>query len=132
MNYLLDTHALLWAIRDSQKLSAKARSIIADRQNKIFVSAVSFWEISKARLGRFSFGGVETKIFPRAAFDMDFSLIPLKSQIAADFYDLPLKDRHKDPFDRMLIWQAIVNRYTLISKDENFRSYQADGLQLVW
>jgi PIN domain nuclease of toxin-antitoxin system len=56
----------------------------------------------------------------------------LQEQDAISFLDLPLKENHKDPFDRMLIWQAINNNLTLLSKDKIFQQYAADGLKLLW
>jgi len=109
MIYLPDTHTLIWSILETRKLSRTARGIIIDRNNEICVSVVSFWEISiKTRLVKFSFN-ININDFPRYARKKGFSIIDLKESEAITFYELPLKERRKDPFDRMLIWQSIVN-----------------------
>jgi PIN domain nuclease of toxin-antitoxin system len=133
MNYLLDTHAFIWATLDTGKLSKNIQNIIFDRNNDVFVSTISFWEISlKTRLNKFSFENVEIKHFPQYARDMEFTIIDLKEEEAVTFHELPLKDNHKDPFDRMLIWQAIIKNMTMISKDGLFEQYKTDGLKLTW
>jgi PIN domain nuclease of toxin-antitoxin system len=63
---------------------------------------------------------------------MDFELIPLKPLEALGVFKLPPKNNHKDPFDRMLIYQCITGNYTLISKDEKMQLYGVDGLKCIW
>ena len=133
MNYLLDTHTFIWAILETNKLSKNAQNIILNRNNAIFVSTISFWEISlKARINKFTFENINIKEFPKYAQDMDFTILDLKEYEAITFHALPLKDDHKDPFDRMLIWQAITKDMTMISKDESFKQYKENGLNLIW
>jgi PIN domain nuclease of toxin-antitoxin system len=133
MIYLLDTHTFIWATLKTNNLSKNSRNIIFSRTNKICVSAVTFWEISlKARIKKFSFENINIKDFPRYAREMEFTLIDMRENEAVSFHELPLKDNHKDPFDRMLIWQAITNDMTMISKDNFFEQYKKDGLKLIW
>jgi PIN domain nuclease of toxin-antitoxin system len=63
---------------------------------------------------------------------MDFTVIDMKENEAITFHELPLKKNHKDPFDRMLIWQAITKKMILASKDKSFEQYKKDGLKLIW
>jgi len=70
--------------------------------------------------------------FPQYARDMNFTIIDLKEKETITFHKLPLKKEHKDPFDRMLIWQSITNKMTLISKDEEFDQYLKEGLKIIW
>ncbi|MCL2128198.1 MAG: type II toxin-antitoxin system VapC family toxin [Treponema sp.] len=133
MIYLLDTHTFIWATLKTENLSKKCISIIFDKNNEICVSAISFWEISlKTRIKKFSFKDLDIKNFPQYARDMDFTIIDMQENEAATFHELPVKNNHKDPFDRMLIWQAITKNMTLISKDGLFEQYKKDGLKLVW
>jgi PIN domain nuclease of toxin-antitoxin system len=133
MMYLLDTHTFIWAVLDTGKLSRKAKDIISSRQNEIYVSTVSFWEISlKTRMKKFSFKNININHFPEYARDLGFFIIDIRENEAITFHELPLKDNHKDPFDRMLIWQAIKHNMTMISKDIFFEQYTKDGLKLVW
>ena len=133
MNYLLDTHAFIWATLETNKLSKNIHEIISNRNNDIFVSTVSFWEISlKTRINKFSFENVNIKDFPQYAKDMDFTILDLKENETITFHELALKDNHKDPFDRILIWQAITKNMTIISKDGLFEQYKKDGLKIIW
>jgi len=133
MIYLLDTHALIWTILETDKLSKNIKDIIIDRNNKICVSTVSFWEISlKTRIGKFSFEKIKIKDFPKYIREMDFTIKDLEEKETITFYEFPLKENHKDPFDRMLIWQAITKDMIMISKDKLFRQYKKDGLKCIW
>jgi len=131
--YLLDTHTFIWAVLETNNLSKNALSLVTNAGNKIYVSAVSFWEISlKTSLKKFSFENVDIKDFPKYARDMDFNIMNIQENETITFHELPLKEKHKDPFDRMLIWQAITKNMTLISKDGLFQQYTKDGLKLAW
>jgi PIN domain nuclease of toxin-antitoxin system len=114
-------------------LSGNIKDIIVDKNNEICVSVVSFWEISlKTRIKKFSFENINIKDFPKYIKEMDFTVINLKEKETITFYELPQKENHKDPFDRMLIWQAITKDMIMISKDELFEQYKEDGLKMIW
>jgi PIN domain nuclease of toxin-antitoxin system len=133
MIYLLDTHTFIWAVLKTSNLGKKTKEIIFSKSNEICVSTVSFWEISlKTRMEKFLFGNINTRDFPQYARDMDFTIIDLQEKESISFHELPLKENHKDPFDRMLIWQAICKNMTILSKDSLFEQYREDGLKLVW
>jgi len=132
MIYLLDTHVFLWAIIDPERLSEKAGTVIEDDENIIFVSAISLWEISlKYALGKFNLIGLEPSDLIGQAKGLGFDLMPLSPESATNNYKLNA-DWHKDPFDRMLIWQAIQQDITLISKDEDINKYKSAGLKVIW
>ena len=133
MIYLLDTHTFIWTILKTSDLSKSSREIISNKNNEICVSTVSFWEISlKTRIKKFSFEKLHIKDLPAQARDMDFTIIDIQENETITFHELSLKENHKDPFDRMLIWQAITKNMTLISKDKLFDQYREDGLKLFW
>jgi PIN domain nuclease of toxin-antitoxin system len=133
MIYLLDTHAFIWATLDTARLSKKAKEIISDRNNEIFVSTVTFWEISlKASIGKLTFDKIDIKDFPQYAGEMGFTIMALGQRETITFHELPLKENHKDPFDRMLIWQAITNDMVLLSKDTLLMHYEENGLRILW
>jgi PIN domain nuclease of toxin-antitoxin system len=133
MIYLLDTHAFIWATLDTAKLSKKAKEIISDRNNEIFVSTVTFWEITlKASIKKLTFEKIDIKDFPRYAREMGFTIMDMKERETITFHELPLKGNHKDPFDRMLIWQAITNDMILLSKDTLIKQYKENGLRITW
>ena len=132
MNYLLDTHAFLWAAFSPNKLSTKARNEIRSAENQVCISLVSFWEISlKYTLGKIELSNCTPADMPDIATQMGIEIIQLGAQETASFYQLP-KIAHKDPFDRMIIWQAIQQQLVLISKDANFPEYRQFGLKVLW
>lgn len=132
MNYLLDTHTLIWAILETGKLSSKAKQIIEDPQNLIIVSSVNFWEISlKYSLGKLELKGVTPDEIQKIAIETGFDQISLSPEETSTYHNLA-GNWHRDPFDRMLIWQAIQRDLILISKDEAVKNYQEDGLNFVW
>jgi PIN domain nuclease of toxin-antitoxin system len=133
MKYLLDTHTLIWAIQDTGKLSQKAKNIIVNESNEIYVSTISFWEIAlKTSINKFSFQNLDINDFPKLSRKMGFRIIELDEQASITFHKLPRMKSHKDPFDRMLIWQAITNDFMLICKDKAIKQYKKIGLNLIW
>jgi len=133
MKCLIDTHTFIWAISDTDKLSKTTLELIKDVDNDVFVSVVSFWEIAlKTSIKKFFIDGIVADDLPEYARKMDFSILKLKALETCTFANLPLKDNHKDPFDRMIIWQAITENMALISKDKMFVQYKDDGLRLIW
>ncbi|WP_028296939.1 type II toxin-antitoxin system VapC family toxin [Olivibacter sitiensis] len=132
MNYLLDSHTLIWAIVDPQKLPAKIRHVLEDRSQDIFVSTVSFWEISlKYALGKLNLQGIVPEEFPELAKMTGFELLSLEPEESSSFHRLDA-NWHRDPFDRMLIWQALKRNLTFISKDKDVKRYQSIGLKVLW
>ena len=131
MIYLLDTHYLIWAITDTKKISKKTKDIIENADNTILVSTISFWEISlKSSMGKLEITGFDCGDLPALCKEMSFGIEPLSANDCCT-YDKFTASYHKDPFDRMLIWQAISNNYTLISKDSNIQKYRSIGLKLI-
>lgn len=132
MSYLLDSHALIWAIIDPKKLSANVHEILENTNNRVLVSAVSFWEISlKYSLGKLDLRGISPQQLPEFARKIGFELIGLLPEECADYHNLEA-NWHRDPFDRMLICQAIQNKMTIISKDSYISKYQSVGLKVFW
>ena len=133
MNYLLDTHAFIWSFMDLGKLSKKAYSVASDTNNQIFISPISFWEIAiKHQLGKLDLGKMNILHLPNIASEYDFSILPLDVYDYVAVHNLPLKENHRDPFDRMLIHTAIRNNLILLSSDQMFKQYEQEGLQLLW
>jgi PIN domain nuclease of toxin-antitoxin system len=132
MNYLLDTHTFLWTIAKSKNLSIVASKAIRTPDNEIFVSAVSLWEIAiKSRLGKIDLGGIKPEELLNSAEKMEFQLIGLSPEESSTYGNLK-EPTHKDPFDRMIIWQAIQRNMILISKDQEFSKFKKYGLELLW
>lgn len=132
MNYILDTHTFLWTMFDPGQLSRKATKAILPSDHSIFISIVSLWEISlKYALGKIAMQQVLPDDLPEIARHMDFDTLDITAQEVSTFYKLP-RTEHKDPFDRLIAWQAIQRGIPLISKDEGLRSYKTFGLKLIW
>ena len=132
MRFLLDTHSFLWTLFSPDKLSKRARTSILDPENEVFVTVVSFWEISlKYALGKIEMKGLNPEDLPAAAKEANFETIQLEPGEAASFHRLP-RIGPKDPFDRLIIWQAIQRDFFLISADREFSAYQEYGLELFW
>ena len=127
MNYLLDTHTLIWFLNGDNSLTSKARKAIESNNATNFVSIASLWEISiKLSLDR-----LEIK-FPFETISKEFDknnfrLLPITFKDTLVLSKLPF--HHRDPFDRMIISQSIANDFTIISKDKEFGSYK---VKLLW
>ncbi len=131
MNYLLDTHYMLWTISDSKKLSKNLKDIITDPDNRIIVSTISFWEVSlKSSIGKLEITGLSPDEVPGTCLQMGFEIEPLSAFDSSTYHRLKAT-YHKDPFERMLIWQAIQNGYTLISIDRDVQKYISEGLKVL-
>jgi PIN domain nuclease of toxin-antitoxin system len=126
---LLDTHAFLWWVFAEPKLSRKAREAISDdEQNDILVSAASVWEIAtKFRLGKLPHAGAVARDVAAAMASEGFDELPVSVRHAQRVGDLV--GRHRDPFDRMLIAQALTENLTLVS---NERAFDAYGVKRLW
>jgi PIN domain nuclease of toxin-antitoxin system len=115
MRLLPDTHPLLWAVAEPQLLDSVTRSTLEDADNDVLFSAASIWEIAiKARLGRADFAFRPHEIL-RAALQTGFVELPVRARAAMLVADLPL--HHRDPFDRLLIAQAISEPVRLYTAD---------------
>lgn len=130
MNLLLDTHILIWSLFESKKIGHKQRAALLDSDNEIFVSVVSLWEISlKYAVKKLQLKNITPDKLPSAIEKSGFNQLPLSAEEAASFYQLP-KMGHKDPFDRLLIWQAIHNNMMFMSHDADIQTYQKIGLKI--
>ena len=121
MKLLLDTHLLLWAAGMFDGLSAEAAGLIDDPANDLVFSAASLWEVTiKAGLGREDFK-VDPSLLRRGLIDNGYVELPIRGEHAVAAGGLP--PHHKDPFDRMLVAQAIVEGLTLLTADPLVAAY---------
>ena len=128
---LLDTCSLLWALQSPGRLRAKARKAMEDSENSIHVSPVSFWEISlKCSLGKLELQGATPADIPSFVEKSGWHLVPFQAATASTLHNLPRFPEHKDPFDRMLIWTALRENFTFVSRDGALPLYQELGLQV--
>ena len=121
MKVLLDTHLLLCAAGQPERLSVDARALIESAQNELFFSAASLWEIViKRGLGRADFK-VDARLLRRGLLDNGYSELPIASEHVVAIEGLP--PIHKDPFDRVLLAQAQVEGITLLTADPTLAQY---------
>ena len=122
MKLLLDTHLLLWAAGQPERLSAKACSLIEDEANTLLFSAASLWEVTiKSDLGRADFR-VDPRLLRRGLIDNGYLELPITHQHVLSLKGLP--SHHKDPFDRMLVAQSITEGITLVTTDPVVARYE--------
>ena len=132
MKYLLDTHILLWTRLDPDKLTASQRTILSDHNTQKYISSLSMWEISlKYSLGKLTLGSHTPEEFLTSLLSLRLEVLEPTTEQFASFYRLPTVIGHKDPFDRMLIWQAIQSNVTLLSADRKLADYRLHGLLLA-
>ena len=128
MRYLLDTHTFLWFITDDKQLSQKATKVIVNPDAVKYVSMASLWEIAiKLNIGKLELDMSYDELLQQMDIN-GFSLLPI--EFAHTSALCTLEFHHGDPFDRLIIAQALVENLVAISKDKNFTKY--DGLQLIW
>jgi PIN domain nuclease of toxin-antitoxin system len=128
LKLLLDTHVFLWWITDDSRLSPKARELISDGQNELFLSAASAWEIAiKAQIGRLQLSDKPDILIPDQLSKNAIETLPVYLRHALHVFDLP--GHHRDPFDRMIIAQAKLEDLPIISSDKIFGQYQ---VEVVW
>lgn len=127
MSYLLDTHALIWFLENNSSLDIKAKTIIEDEKNKIFISVASFWEMAiKIQLGKLTLTYNLEEVIKEAKI-LSIETLPLETSNFTALLQLPL--HHRDPFDRIIIAQAIAENLSIISVDEQFDAYP---IKRIW
>jgi len=121
MNVLLDTHAAIWFFEDNKRMSKSATEVIFNLENMIYVSFASLWELAiKLSTGRLEFdNGIEG--FIEAIHKNEFVLLEISSEHIKTISKLPLI--HRDPFDRMIVAQAIVEDMVIVTIDDNIAKY---------
>ena len=128
MRVLLDTHALLWFSLDDTRLSIRAKSAMMDRNNDMLVSPATLWEVAiKVSLGKYELEEEFTSFFSRVLAGYNITLLPVAIEHAAAVTRLP--SHHRDPFDRMLVAQAISEDIPIVSAD---RSLDAYSVTRIW
>ena len=125
--FLLDTHTLLWFIEDDIKLSIQAKSILSENSTPKFISIVTLWEIAV----KYSLKKLELNISLADFFNLihssDINIINISTEHLLILNSI--EQHHKDPFDRIIIAQAIAENFTIITKDENFSKYEVN---IIW
>lgn len=127
MNLLVDTHAVIWFITDSPNLPVAVRKIIEEKENNCYVSLASFWEMGiKYSLDRLELNAGLEVIF-QIIEESGFELLPITPGHVLEIAKMQFY--HQDPFDRLIIGQAITEDLCIVTKDEQFQKY---GVPIIW
>jgi PIN domain nuclease of toxin-antitoxin system len=131
MKYLIDTHTFLWFNEGSSELSQKAKELILNSDNQIFISIASLWEISiKTAIGKLDIKG-DYELILEDVVENDIAILPIN--FAHTVVQNKLEFYHKDPFDRIIAAQSIVENIDLITKDKIFDDYFSTySCQRIW
>ena len=128
MSYLLDTHTFLWMAGDPPALSTNVREIVEEKNHHLYLSAASAWEIAMLQqLKRVELPDVPQRFIPEALQQLNILPIPIGFTTAISAATLPFI--HRDPFDRLIIAEALKEKMTVLTKDNLFKSY---GVKTVW
>jgi PIN domain nuclease of toxin-antitoxin system len=128
MKALLDTHTLLWLVDDPEKLPARVITICEDGQNELFISIASFWELAiKMSLGKIELDDNALARLKTWCDENAVQLLPISVNHCQQVQTLPF--HHRDPFDRLLIAQALREQLALLSADGHFADYSVD---VIW
>ena len=128
MNLLLDTHAFLWWLDGDRRLRKKSRDLIADESHVVYLSAASAWEIAtKYRIGKLPGAEEVARDVPQIASDQGFLALPITMRHAQ--HAGLLSGQHRDPFDRMLVAQALQEVIPIVSSDRIFDTF---GAERIW
>jgi len=132
MKYLLDTHVFLWSLLETKEIPKQTIKEIKNPNNEIYVSSVSLWEISiKTRINKLKLEGIAIEDLAGNIEKLAYRVITMTAEDALGYCNLA-ESTHKDPFDRMLIWQCISRNITIISKDSEFGKFIPYGLKVLW
>ncbi len=131
MQYLIDTHVFLWFVSQAKELSLTAKTLIEDGRNEIFISIASLWEISiKTALGKLTINGKYETVIDDVN-DNSIQILPINFAHTVEHNRLPF--HHRDPFDRIIVSQAIVENMNFISADAIFDDYlQGKSIERIW
>ena len=127
MKYLLDSMIWLWSVGSVEKINRDCRDLLEDGGEEIYLSAATAWELSiKARLGKLHLPAPPAQCIPAFMAKQGLRSLPVTHAHAVKVYDLPLY--HQDPFDHLIIAQAITETMTVLTADRDFRKYPVDVL----
>ncbi len=128
MKYLLDTMVWLWSVGPSKTIGAAGLEILASSEEEVYLSAASSWEIAiKTRLGKFQLPEPPGRYVPKRLAEQGIRSLSINQNHSLRVYDLPL--HHSDPFDRLIIAQAMIEQMTVLTSDRGFEKYSID---VIW
>lgn len=126
MNYLLDTHAVIWMVEDSPKMPGAIKEIIRNSDNHLYICTISLWEITiKMNIGKIKLSLTLDELINELKIS-DFNFLQVEDKYLLGLSALPLL--HRDPFDRLLISTAAAENMTIITVDENIQKYDVSWI----
>ena len=128
MRVLVDTHTFLWALLQDHRLSASAKQVLSSREHELYFSLVSLWEIAiKMKIGKLNTVGSSVTYIRDEMAEYGMELLPIRYEHILELERLPL--HHSEPFDRLLIAQAVAESLPILTHDEKFPLYP---VKLIW
>ena len=128
MRLILDTHTLIWSVDDPSKVSSAAMTAMTDPANERFISAATIWELAiKVGQGKLTLSLPYREWIERAIDDLDLAILPITVKYGERQAQLP--DHHRDPFDRLIVAQALVDQFRVVSIDAQLDAY---GIDRIW
>ena len=128
MRVLVDTHTFLWALLKDHRLSATAKQVLTSREHELYFSLVSLWEIAiKMKIGKLNTVGSSVTYLRDEMVEYNMELLPIRYEHILQLERLPL--HHAEPFDRLLIAQAVAESLPILTHDEKFPLYP---VKLIW
>lgn len=134
MNILLDTHMILWSLSNSPKLPYAAKQLILNDENEIFFSVISLWEIEIKRLVKPDFINATAEEISHLCIKSGYNLIPLREKAVYHLHSLKRPETeppHKDPFDKILLCQAISENMNFLTHDSLIKEYDSKNIIFV-
>lgn len=132
MKYLIDTHILIWLAVSPEEISKSVLGIIENPENEIYISTVSLWEIAiKQSIKKLDLKGLEIPDLVQICQEQNIKIVQLPVSAVTKYRNLPMKENHKDPFDRALISLCISEDYVFLSHDTKLAQYEKDGLVFI-
>ena len=132
MNYLVDTHYLLWSLIAPSRIKKHATEILTDYQTLKYVSKISFWEIAlKYSIGKLKLEGTTPEEILSASRESGFKVFDIGEDDIVTSHLLPFIENHRDPFNRLIVWQCIRNDIVLLTADVRLRGYEPHGLKVA-
>lgn len=130
--YLLDTHALIWLETNNSQVPSSIIDIVLDDRNFKYFSQITLYEIAiKQKLGKLPLLGLSLEDFYNRTLESGFEFLPLTNQHIYAYNEIPLKDNHRDPFDRLLLATALHEKATILSGDEKLKQYNG-VVNVLW
>ena len=128
MKILLDTQCLLWVLFDENRINPKRLELITNKDNEIYVSVASLWEIEIKSIKHPNLMPYSYEVVAKALKDTDFNIIPILSEQVSLLRDIINQKIHSDPFDHIILASALMNNLSLLTEDENIKRYNYSNI----